>query len=107
MLFALGRRGFVGQKLDQWFGLTLPFTTAGAIVAATFVSLPFFVLAIEASKKIRYLDFIVKIGRQSSCKASLTWLTIFETRNKRVYNVQRSGNVDIVYSLTFRIFQVV
>jgi len=49
LLFALGRRGFVGQKLDEWFGVTLPFTTAGAIVAATFVSLPFFILAIEAS----------------------------------------------------------
>ena len=51
LLFALGRRGFVGQKLDQWFSITLPFTTAGAIVAATFVSLPFFILAIEASIK--------------------------------------------------------
>ena len=49
LLFALGRRGFVGQKLDDWFGITLPFTTAGAIVAATFVSLPFFILAIESS----------------------------------------------------------
>ena len=49
LLFALGRRGFVGQKLDEWFGITLPFTTTGAILAATFVSLPFFVLAIETS----------------------------------------------------------
>ena len=37
LLFALGRRGFVGQRLDDWFGVTLPFTTAGAVVAATFV----------------------------------------------------------------------
>ena len=35
LLFALGRRGLVGQWLDSWFGVTLPFTTAGAIVAAT------------------------------------------------------------------------
>ena len=49
LLFALGRKGFIGSKLDSWFGLTLPFSTAGAIIAATFVSLPFFVLAIETS----------------------------------------------------------
>jgi molybdate transport system permease protein len=49
LLFALGRKGFIGEKLDSWFGVTLPFTTAGAIIAATFVSLPFFVLAIETA----------------------------------------------------------
>ena len=49
LLFALGRKGFIGEKLDSWLGITLPFTTAGAIVAATFVSLPFFVLAIETA----------------------------------------------------------
>lgn len=57
LLFALGRRGFVGQKLDEWFGITLPFTTTGAVVAATFVSLPFFVLAIESSLSDLDLDF--------------------------------------------------
>lgn len=49
LLFALGRRGVVGQWLDEWFGLTLPFTTAGAVLAATFVSLPFFVVTVEAA----------------------------------------------------------
>ncbi|MEC7844388.1 MAG: ABC transporter permease [Actinomycetota bacterium] len=49
LLFALGRKGFIGEKLDSWLGITLPFTTAGAVVAATFVSLPFFVLAIETA----------------------------------------------------------
>ncbi|MDH3705785.1 MAG: molybdate ABC transporter permease subunit [Acidimicrobiia bacterium] len=49
LLFALGRRGLVGQWLDRWFDLTLPFTTAGAIVAATFVSMPFFVITVEAA----------------------------------------------------------
>ncbi len=49
LLFALGRRGLVGQWLDEWFGVTLPFTTAGAVVAATFVALPFFVTTVEAA----------------------------------------------------------
>ena len=49
LLFALGRRGVVGQRLDDWFGITLPFTTAGAVIAATFVALPFFVTTVEAA----------------------------------------------------------
>ena len=36
LLFALGRRGFVGPKLDEWFGITLPFTTTGAISRGNF-----------------------------------------------------------------------
>jgi molybdate transport system permease protein len=48
LLFALGRRGLVGQYLERWFGIGLPFTTAGAVIAATFVAMPFFVLALEA-----------------------------------------------------------
>ncbi|MCY4423429.1 MAG: ABC transporter permease [Acidimicrobiaceae bacterium] len=49
LLFALGRRGLVGQWLDTWFGVSLPFTTAGAVVAAAFVALPFFVVTVEAA----------------------------------------------------------
>ena len=49
LLFALGRRGLVGQWLDSWFGLRLPFTTAGAVTAASFVALPFLVVTVEAA----------------------------------------------------------
>ena len=49
LLFALGRRGLVGQWLDSWLGIRLPFTTAGAVVAAAFVALPFFVVTVEAA----------------------------------------------------------
>ena len=48
-LFALGRRGLVGQWLERWFDVTLPFTTAGAVVAATFVALPFYVITVEGA----------------------------------------------------------
>lgn len=54
LLFALGRRGLVGQYLDRWFGINLPFTTAGVIVAETFVAMPFLVLTVEAA--LRQLD---------------------------------------------------
>jgi len=49
LFYALGRRGLVGQYLDQWFGFTLPFTTTGVIVAQTFVAMPFLVLTVEGA----------------------------------------------------------
>jgi molybdate transport system permease protein len=48
LLLAFGRRGLVGGFLFDAFGLRLPFTTAGAILAETFVSLPFLVITVEA-----------------------------------------------------------
>ncbi len=54
LFYALGRRGLVGQYLDRWFGITLPFTTAGVIVAQTFVAMPFLVITVEAA--FRQLD---------------------------------------------------
>jgi len=49
LFYALGRRGLVGQYLDRWFGITLPFSTAGVVVAQTFVAMPFLVLTVEAA----------------------------------------------------------
>ena len=49
LLFVLGRRGFVGQYLDQWFGITLPFTTAGVVLAETFVAMPFLIVTVEGA----------------------------------------------------------
>lgn len=51
---AFGRRGLFGRYLDEWFGVTLPFTTMGVVVAQTFVAMPFLVLTVEAA--IRQLD---------------------------------------------------
>ena len=48
LLAAFGRRGLVGSWLHDWFGVQLTFTTAAAVLAATFVSLPLAVLALEA-----------------------------------------------------------
>ncbi|OKI91156.1 molybdenum ABC transporter permease [Streptomyces sp. CB02058] len=49
LLLALGRNGVVGQWLDSWFGITLPFTTAGVVVAEAFVALPFLVISVEGT----------------------------------------------------------
>ena len=65
LLLAFGRRGLVGQWLDQWFGITLPFTTAGAILAETFVAMPFLVITVEAGLRAmdrRYEDAAATLG---------------------------------------------
>jgi molybdate transport system permease protein len=54
LFLAFGRRGVLGQYLDHWFGVTLPFTTLGAIIAETFVAMPFLVITVEAA--LRGLD---------------------------------------------------
>lgn len=53
LLAALGRRGILGGPLEA-LGVTLPFTTAGAVVATAFVSFPLVVLATEAG--LRSMD---------------------------------------------------
>jgi molybdate transport system permease protein len=53
LLTAFGRRGLLGGPVRA-LGVDLSFTTAGAVVAAAFVSFPFLVLAVEAG--LRSLD---------------------------------------------------
>jgi molybdate transport system permease protein len=48
LLLAFGRRGLLGGPLEQLTGIRLPFTTAGAVLAATFVAMPFLVVTVEA-----------------------------------------------------------
>jgi molybdate transport system permease protein len=54
LLFAFGRHGLIGRWLDLYFGVRLPFTTAGAVLAETFVAMPFFVLTVEGA--LRSMD---------------------------------------------------
>ena len=54
LLLAFGRRGLFGSWLDSTFGITLPFTTAGVVMAETFVAMPFLILTVEAG--LRSMD---------------------------------------------------
>lgn len=49
LLYLLGRRGLVGESLDAWFGITIPFTTTAVVIAQTFVAMPFLVLGVEGA----------------------------------------------------------
>jgi molybdate transport system permease protein len=54
LLLAFGRRGIAGSLLYQAFGVQIPFTTTAAVMAETFVAMPFLVIAVEAG--LRSLD---------------------------------------------------
>jgi molybdate transport system permease protein len=54
LLLAFGRRGLLGSWLDTTLGIRLPFTTAGVIMAETFVAMPFLILTVEAG--LRSMD---------------------------------------------------
>ncbi|MGZ4716794.1 MAG: ABC transporter permease [Acidimicrobiales bacterium] len=67
LLAAFSNRGLVNNWLDALFGVRvqLTFTTAGAILAETFVALPFFVITVEAalrSMDLRYEDVAATLG---------------------------------------------
>ncbi|MFD1658714.1 molybdate ABC transporter permease subunit [Streptomyces caeni] len=65
LLLALGRNGVVGRWLDGWFGITLPFTTAGVVVAEAFVAMPFLVISVEGTLRAadhRYEEAATTLG---------------------------------------------
>jgi len=65
LLLAFGRNGIAGQWLDRAFGVSLPFTTGGAILAEAFVAMPFLVITVEAGLRAmdrRYEDAAATLG---------------------------------------------
>ncbi|MDO8120299.1 ABC transporter permease [Isoptericola sp. b490] len=54
LLLLLGRRGLLGQYLDAWFGVQIPFTTLAVVLAEAFVAMPFLVVSVEGA--LRGLD---------------------------------------------------
>jgi NifC-like ABC-type porter len=64
LLLAFGRNGVAGPALGR-VGVHLPFTTAGAVVAGAFVSMPFLVLGVEgaiAGLDERYEEVAATLG---------------------------------------------
>lgn len=65
LLLLFGRRGLIGSWLDETFGVTLPFTTAGVVVAEAFVAMPFLVIAVEGALRgadTRYEEAAATLG---------------------------------------------
>lgn len=72
LLFALGRRGTIGEPLHDATGFLLPFSIWGVIVANTFVAMPFLVITVEGA--LNNLD-----GRHEAAATTLgaSRLTVF------------------------------
>ncbi|SDL16121.1 molybdate ABC transporter permease subunit [Paracoccus chinensis] len=49
LLLTFGRRGWMGQWLDQWFGIVFAFRWTGAVLAAAIMAFPLMVRAIRLS----------------------------------------------------------
>jgi molybdate transport system permease protein len=49
LLLAFGRTGLIGQYLNSWFGLTIPFTPIAVVMAETFVAMPFLIISVEGA----------------------------------------------------------
>ncbi|MFI6770828.1 ABC transporter permease [Streptomyces sp. NPDC050355] len=65
LLLGFGRRGVLGPWLEDTFGIVLPFHTSGAVVAATFVAMPFLVISLEgtlAGLRPRYEETAASLG---------------------------------------------
>jgi molybdate transport system permease protein len=65
LLLVFGRRGILGGRLDQAFGITLPFTTAGVVLAEAFVAMPFLIIAVEGALRgadTRYEEAAATLG---------------------------------------------
>ncbi|GHG57457.1 ABC transporter permease [Streptomyces griseocarneus] len=64
LLQGYGRRGVLGPYLERW-GVTLPFSTAGAVVASAFVAMPFLVISLEGALNTlhpRYEETATSLG---------------------------------------------
>jgi molybdate transport system permease protein len=65
LLLVFGRRGIIGGPLDAALGITLPFTTAGVVLAEAFVAMPFLVIAVEGALRgadARYEEAAATLG---------------------------------------------
>ena len=71
LLLAYGRRGVVGSWLLKAFGVSLPFTTQGVIVAETFIAMPFLIVSVEAA--MRSLD--PRLDQAAASLGASRWFT--------------------------------
>ncbi len=65
LLLAFARDGLVGRWLHDGLGIQLTYSTAGAVLAETFVAMPFLVVTVEAalrSMDTRYEDAAATLG---------------------------------------------
>jgi molybdate transport system permease protein len=65
LLLVFGRKGILGAWLDSAFGITLPFTTTGVVLAEAFVAMPFLIISVEGALRgadSRYEEAAATLG---------------------------------------------
>ena len=65
LLLAFGRDGILGRPLFDWFGIQFTFSTAGVVLAETFVAMPFLIVTVEAALQVmdvRYEEVASTLG---------------------------------------------
>ena len=73
LLVAMGRNGFIGKYLYQWFGLSFGFSWKGAVLASAVVAFPLVVRAIRLS--LESIDF--KLEQAAQTLGASSWRVFF------------------------------
>jgi molybdate transport system permease protein len=73
LLITLGRRGWIGQWLDQQFGITLGFSTLAVVLAQLFVAAPFYIKSAKAGFQAIDTDLEVVAASLGSGGLRIFW----------------------------------
>lgn len=76
LLVSMGRRGFIGQWLYDWFGLTFAFSWRGAVLAAAVMSFPLMVRAIRLARGRGWISSLNRLPERWAPGAGVVFLTI-------------------------------
>ncbi|MGH3560077.1 ABC transporter permease [Mycobacterium sp.] len=72
LLYTFGRLGLIGRYLDA-AGISIAFTTTAVVLAQTFVSLPFLVIAVEGAARTAGADYEVVAATLGARPAAVWW----------------------------------
>lgn len=72
LLYAFGRLGLLGRYLEA-AGIQIAFTTAAVVLAQTFVSLPFLVIALEGAARTAGTDYEVVAATLGAPPSTVWW----------------------------------
>ena len=72
LLYAFGRLGLIGQYLNA-AGIQIAFTTTAVVLAQTFVSLPFLVIALEGAARTAGADYEVVAATLGARPTTVWW----------------------------------
>jgi molybdate transport system permease protein len=72
LLYAFGRLGLIGEYLDA-AGIQIAFTTTAVVLAQTFVSLPFLVIALEGTARTVGTDYEVVAATLGARPTTVWW----------------------------------